>query len=201
MTSALPVDALEQAWLEAACDGDLEAFNALVLRYQTLVYNLAYRTLSDAEDAADATQETFLSAYRGLGSFRGGSFRSWLLRIAVNVCYDQLRRRQRRPADSLEALLEQVNADTLLPDPAAGPEPVTLTAETAAAIQDGLGRLPPDMRLVVVLCDVQGASYEEAAAILRVPVGTIKSRLSRGRAQLRDFLVLHGELPGGARRP
>jgi RNA polymerase sigma-70 factor (ECF subfamily) len=193
-------DAVEQARVQAACAGDLDAFNALVEQYQGLVYNLSYRTLSDPEDAADATQEAFFSAYRHIGSFRGGSFKSWLLRIAVNACYDQLRRRQRRPADSLEALLEQPGREQGLPDTAAGPEPVALTAETAAAIQDGLARLPTDMRLAVVLCDVQSASYEEAAQALDVPIGTVKSRLSRGRAQLRDFLARRGELPGGPRR-
>ena len=200
MSSVAHPDAVEQARVQAACAGDLGAFNALVEQYQGLVFNLAYRTLSDAEDAADATQEAFFSAYRHLGSFRGGSFKGWLLRIAVNACYDQLRRRQRRPTDSLEALLEQPGREQGLPDPAAGPEPVALTAETAAAIQDGLARLPTDMRLAVVLCDVQSASYEEAAQALDVPIGTVKSRLSRGRAQLRDFLARRGELPGAVRR-
>jgi len=194
-------DAVEQAWVSAACGGDVHAFNALVEHYQTLVYNLAYRTLSDPDDAADATQEAFFSAYRSIGSFRGGSFKSWLLRIAVNACYDLLRKRQRRPTDSLDALLAQPGGEPALPDPAAGPEPIALTAETAAVIQAGLARLPPDMRLAVVLCDVQSSSYEEAAQALDVPIGTVKSRLSRGRAQLREYLQRQGELPGRAQRP
>ncbi len=201
MSSVATPDALELAWVEAARGGDVESFNSLVLRYQGLVYNLAYRTLSDAEDAADASQEAFFSAYRALASFRGGSFKSWLLRIVVNACYDALRRRQRRPTDSLEALLEQPSGEQVLPDPSAGPEPIALSAETAAAIQDGLARLSPDNRLAVVLCDVQGSSYEEAATVLDVPIGTVKSRLSRGRAQLRDFLASRGELPGPSQRP
>jgi len=200
VSSVAHPDRVEQAWVGAACAGDLEAFNALVAHYQGLVYNLAYRTLSDEEDAADGTQEAFFSAYRALGSFRGGSFKSWLLRIAVNACYDILRRRQRRPSDSLEALLEASGGEQTVPDGTAGPEPLALTAETAAAIQSGLARLTSEMRLVVVLCDVQGSSYEEAAAVLDVPLGTIKSRLSRARSQLRDYLLGHGELPGAAQR-
>ena len=196
VTSVAHSDAAEQAWIDAARSGEHESFNALVLRYQGLVFNLAYRTLSDSEDAADATQEAFFSAYRALSSFRGGSFKSWLLRIAVNACFDALRRRQRRPADSLELLLDQPGGEQVIPDHAAGPEPLAMTAETAAVIQDGLARLTPDMRLVVTLCDVQGLPYEEAATILDVPIGTIKSRLSRGRTQLRDYLTTRGELPG-----
>jgi RNA polymerase sigma-70 factor (ECF subfamily) len=200
VTSGVFVDLSEQAWVDAASAGDVEAFNSLVLRYQGLVYNLAFRTLSDADDAADATQEAFFSAYRALASFRGGSFKSWLLRIAVNACYDVLRRRQRRPSDSLDAYLDQPGTERDVPDPAAGPEPIALTAETAAIIQEGLKRLSPDMRLAVVLCDVQGSSYEEAALALNIPVGTIKSRLSRARVQLRNFLAGRGELPGGSGR-
>ena len=163
---------------------------------------MAYRTLGSPEEAADATQEAFLSAFRALREYRGGSFKGWLLRIVVNACYDQLRRRQRHPTSSLEALAEKgESATTLPPDPRPGPELAILRGETADVIQQALGKLAADHRLAVVLCDVHGLSYEEAAAALEVAVGTLKSRLSRARAQLRDELAARGELPTTVRRP
>ena len=195
-----------EGWLRAARRGEIAAFNRLVEHYQRQVYNLCYRTLAHPEDAADATQEAFLLAYRGIASFRGApeGFRPWLLRIAVNACYDQLRRRKRRPGDSLDALAghadEEPGPAERLPDPAPGPEQQALTSETARRIQAALARLSPDQRLTVVLCDVQGLSYEEAAQVMAVELGTVKSRLSRARAQLRDLLLAAGELPSAARR-
>jgi RNA polymerase sigma-70 factor (ECF subfamily) len=99
LNAPLELNAAERAEVEAARRGDVAAFNQLVERYQRLAYNVAYRTLGQAEEAADATQEAFLSAFRALPGFRGGAFKAWLLRIVVNCCYDQLRRRQRQPAD------------------------------------------------------------------------------------------------------
>lgn len=185
--------------MEAARRGDVAAFNRLVDAYQSLAYNVAYRTLGQAETAADATQDAFLAAFRGIREFRGASFRAWLLRIVVNTCYDCLRRQRRRPADSLEALVEQEHAGEPL-DPSPGPERTALQRETAALIQRLLDELPAEQRLAVVLCDVQGLSYEEAAEALAVPLGTVKSRLARGRAQLRDALAARGELPSRPRR-
>lgn len=205
----MPADPDEtEAWIRAAQRGGIEAFNRLVEQHQRQVYNVCYRTLGNAEDAADATQEAFLGAYRGIGSFRGTTegFRPWLLRIAVNACYDQLRRRKRRLADSLEASSASRDVDEepgpadRLADPAPGPEQQALTSETARRIQAALARLSPDQRLTVVLCDVQGLSYEEAAQVMWVELGTVKSRLSRARAQLRDLLQAAGELPTAARR-
>ena len=155
---------MERAEVAAARRGDLAAFNRLVERYQRLAYNVAYRTLGQSEEAADATQEAFISAFRAMGGSRGDSFKAWLLRIVVNCCYDQLRRRQRQPTDSIEAIAEQHQYDPPLADRRPGPEPAALSRETAEAIQRALGTLPPDQRMVVVLCDVQGLSYEEAAS-------------------------------------
>src|SRR6202171_319009 len=193
--------------LRAAQRGDVAAFNVLVLAYQRQVFNVCYRTLSNADDAADATQDALLSAFRGLKTFRGPSsgLRGWLLRIGVNACYDQLRRRQRRPTDSLDALGvvesdQETSAAERLADPGPTPEERSLSAETARHIQEAIDRLPPDQRLTVVLCDVQGLSYDEAAQAMSVELGTVKSRLSRGRAQLRDLLAEKGELPGGSQR-
>jgi RNA polymerase sigma-70 factor (ECF subfamily) len=186
--------------VEAARRGDVAAFNTLVEHYQRLAYNVAFRTLGQPEEAADATQEAFFSAFRAIRGFRGDSFKHWLLRIVVNACYDQLRRRQRRPATSLDALAEDDETEVAPPDPAPGPEVAALGRETAETIQRALAALGPDQQLAVVLCDVQGLSYEEAADILEVAVGTVKSRLSRARAQLRDELTARGELPAASRR-
>jgi RNA polymerase sigma-70 factor (ECF subfamily) len=182
----------EQRWVRAAQNGDLEAFNHLVERYQTLAYNVAYRTLGHAEDAADATQDAFLSAFRAIGDFRGGSFRGWLLRIVVNACYDARRRGQRRPATSMDAIVEELGdapwADEREPDP----ESVVLTHEVREAIERALDRLPDDQRVALVLVDVQGLSYDEAAEAMECPIGTIRSRLARARVRVRDLLVESG---------
>ncbi|MGI9145890.1 MAG: RNA polymerase sigma factor [Chloroflexota bacterium] len=193
--------------LQAAQGGDVAAFNMLVLEYQRQMFNVCYRTLGNSEDAADATQDALLSAFRSLKTFHSDAsgLRSWLLRIAVNTCYDQLRRRQRRPVDSLDApSTADPDRDARLgdhvPDPSLGPEQRSLTSETARHIQAALEQLPADQRLTVVLCDVQGLSYQDAAHAMAVELGTVKSRLSRGRAQLRELLVAKGELPAGSQR-
>lgn len=200
------IDGPSELCIQQAQQGDLAAFNELVLYYQRRVYNVCFRTIGQADDAADATQEAFLHAYRAIGEFRGsvGGFQAWLLRIAVNACYDGLRRRKRRPASSLEALQESPDgelAPTFQPvDSGPGPEQRALTAETARQVQDGLDTLSADQRMVVVLCDVQGLNYEEAAGVLGIELGTVKSRLSRARAVLREYLSVRGELPAAARR-
>ena len=191
----------ERPSLEAARRGDVHAFNRLVERYERLAYNVALRTLGQPEEAADATQDAFLAAFRAIGSFRGEAFRPWLLRIVVNCCYDLLRKRRRQPAESLERLDQDDEAAILPPDPQPGPEQAAATGETGAAIQAALDRLPDEQRAVVVLCDVQGLSYEEVAEALELAVGTVKSRLSRARARLRDDLAARGELPSVRERP
>ena len=190
----------ESRALEAAQHGDTSAFNELVLMYQTSVYNVALRTLGHSEDAADATQETFLAAYRAMGEFRGGSFKAWLLRIAVNTCYDLLRRKQRRPSTSLDVIVDESGDQAGFADRRVGPERAALAAETVSVVEQGLLTLPDDQRIIVVLCDVQGLSYEEAADAEGVALGTVKSRLSRARARLRQYLVERGELPAELER-
>ena len=183
----------EQELIQASKKGDLDSFNQLVLSYQRQVYNFALRMINRPETAEDVTQETFLSAFKSIGSFKGGSFRAWLFRIASNACYDQMRRWQRKPSSSLEAL----QADLKMADPVdqgESPEERTLRRELAEVLREGLAELPDDQRAIVILSDIQGFSYEEIAAATRTPLGTVKSRLNRGRARLRDFLVDHGEL-------
>jgi RNA polymerase sigma factor (sigma-70 family) len=183
---------VEATWIAAAQSGNLASFNLLVESYQQLCYNVALRLVNSPETAADVTQDAFLSAYRHLEQFRGGSFRSWLLRIVTNASYDALRVRRRHEATSLEVLTESTSFD--VPDSSELPEDLTLRSELFEAIQAGLGQLPVDQRAVVVVCDVHGLSYDEAAAVLTTNVGTIKSRLSRGRGRLRDYLLAHPEL-------
>lgn len=172
--------------------GDLDAFNAIVERYQSHVYNLSARIMGNMASAEDATQETFISAYRAIRRYRGGSFRGWLLRIATNQCYDMLRAMKRRPADSLdEALLNPAFQVASGDD---SPEQLSIRGELAEQIQRAILTLPEEQRVVIVLIDVQGYSYEETAEAAGVSIGTIKSRLSRARARLRAHLKQHMEL-------
>jgi RNA polymerase sigma-70 factor (ECF subfamily) len=178
----------ETALLKQALRGDLEAFNGLIDLHQRAVYNLCLRMLGNVASAEDATQEAFLSAYRGIGTFRGSSFRPWLMRIAANACTDELRRRGRRPALSLDAPLPGTEEHIDVPDSAAGPEVEALRTEETERIQAALQRLPADQRLAVVLCDMQGFAYDEIATAMRCSVGTVKSRIARGREKLRREL-------------
>lgn len=183
--------------VEAGQRGDVEAFNQLVRLYEGRVYNLCYRMLGDADSAADVTQDTFISAYRSLQKFRGGVFRSWLLRIATNACYDTLRARKRRPTLSLDAAQDAEDDGPAfdLPDQGETPDEVALRRELAAAIQLGLAELPEEQRAVVILSDVQGLAYEEIAVVTNTNLGTVKSRLSRARARLREILRAGELLP------
>ena len=185
----------EKALIDAARRGDVSSFNRLVLSYQSMVYNLAYRILGDGDAAADATQDAFISAFKAIGKFRGGSFKAWLLRIVTNACYDQLRFKQRRPTTSLDALLVLESAPVQpLTDREELPEEYAVRQELNRAIQVGIGTLPPEQRIALVLSDVQGLSYREIAEATGVSLGTVKSRLSRARGKLRDFLLEQREL-------
>lgn len=186
----------EQALIRLARRGDLDAFNALVLRYQDSAYTVAFRIMGDEHSAADAAQEAFITAYRRLDTYRGGSFRAWLLRITTNQCYDELRRRQRRPAVSVEELGD----DPALPDDADTPEEVVQQRELQHAIQDCISGLNADQRIVLVLCDVEGLDYQAIAENVGAQVGTVKSRLSRARASVRDCLQSVRELLPAAYR-
>lgn len=185
----------EQRLIRAAQAGDLDSFNQIVRLYETRIYNLCYRMLGDADAAADATQDTFISAFRHLSNFRGGALKSWLLRIATNTCYDVLRTRKRRPSVSLDKEPDDEGNRLDLPDPGASLDELMLQQELSAAIQRGLAELPEDQRIVIILSDIQGLAYEEIAHITGVQLGTVKSRLSRARAKLRDILRAGELLP------
>ena len=172
--------------------GDLAPFNRLVERYRGQVFNLTARVLGDRAAAEDATQETFISAYQAIGRFRGGSFRAWLFRIATNQSYDYIRASRRRREDSLDQSMESPGFTPPASD--ASPEKEALRGELRAAIEHAILSLPPDQRTVLVLVDVQGFSYDEAAQAAGVSVGTVKSRMSRARARVRDLLSADMEL-------
>ena len=152
--------------------------------------------LGDSAAAEDATQDAFISAFKHLRDYRGGSFKAWLLRIVTNACYDQLRVKQRRPTASLDALLIDPDNPALGADRAASESPQEFAErqELGAAIQRGLATLPPDQRMTLVLVDIEGFDYEETATATGANLGTVKSRLSRGRTQLRNFLLNQQEL-------
>jgi RNA polymerase sigma-70 factor, ECF subfamily len=171
-------------------DGSSDAFEALVQRHSTRVYNLCLRILGDAEEAADASQDTFLAALRKLDTFRGeAAFTTWLHRVAVNACYDSLRRKRRRPLLQLapEEGDERPEPSVPAPDHAEG---VVLSVDVAKALM----QVPEEFRVVLVLADVQDLPYDEIATLLEIPVGTVKSRVFRGRAALgRALGVVRGE--------
>lgn len=186
----------EQRVIAAAQGGDVPAFNQLVRAYQSIVYHTAFRVLGDSEAASDAAQDAFISAFKHIRSFRGGSFKAWLLRIVTNSCYDQLRAKQRKPTASLESLL----LDPENPAPGLGeardesPQDHAERQELASMIEKGLQTMPVEQRVTVVLSDIQGFTYDEIADITGTNVGTVKSRLSRARAHMRSFLLAQEEL-------
>jgi RNA polymerase sigma-70 factor (ECF subfamily) len=181
----------EIALVQSAQNGDLDSFNTLILHYQDRVFNTALRILGDEDLAQDAAQEAFISAFRSISSFRGGSFKAWLLRTVTNACYDELRRQKRRPTTPLEPETndgEEMDSPRWLADPNMSPAEQSEADELEHAIQHCLDTLPTEFRTVVVLADVQGMDYSEVAIASKVPLGTIKSRLARARLRLRECL-------------
>ena len=172
-------------------EGDLDAFNQLVERYQSRVYRLAYRMVGPAS-ADDASQDALISAFKSIRSFRGGNFRSWLLRITANVCHDQLRSAKRKGGASLESMLEAGAWEPA--GPGRSPEEAASDAELNAAIMTAVAALPPNQRAVLVLIDIEGYSYEETAETVGASLGTVKSRLSRAREKVRGAFQASPEL-------
>ncbi|MGE5595819.1 MAG: RNA polymerase sigma factor [Hyphomicrobiales bacterium] len=184
-----------------AKDGSLDAFNRLVDRYQGAVYSLCFRLLGNREAAEDATQESFLSAYRALERFDGGNLRSWLLRIAANQSKDELRRRRRKDAvASLNEMFDREDAPVEVPDAGAGPDTLVMRAELGEDMEALLMELPLEQRQAIVLVDIYDFAYEEVARITGSSVGTIKSRIHRGRERLRNLVLSSPELSAAIRR-
>jgi RNA polymerase sigma factor (sigma-70 family) len=181
--------------IKEAQKGSLSAFNQLIMAHQGTAYNLAYRVIGNGDAAADACQDAFIKAYKAITQYQGGSFKGWLLRIVTNTCYDYIRYKSRRPATSLEDLVENPDDhSSKLVSEAERPEDHVLRLELNDVIQEGINQLPEDQRIVVVLSDIQGMAYQEIAEIINEPLGTVKSRLSRGRSRLRNYLVKQQEL-------
>ena len=192
----------EEKLIARSQHNDVEAFNLLIEQYQRIVYSTVLRLLGDPDVAADVTQDAFIAAFRAIRTYRGGaSFRAWLLRIGSNLACDHWRRVQRHPSTSLEALTNDDDnhayspLDTLaMVGPESNPEERMLTLELHDLIQHGLEQLPLEQRTAIILCDIQGLSYDEAAQAMETNLGTIRSRISRGRARLRTYLRAHKEL-------
>jgi RNA polymerase sigma-70 factor, ECF subfamily len=181
----------EEILVTRAANGDLDAFNQLVLRYQTLAYSHAYTLLGDRHSAEDATQEGFIKAFQAMNRFRGGSFRSWLLKIVTNSAYDLLRRSYRHPTQSLEPKDEngkELESSRWLVDPASSVQETVEQHELSRNIYKTLDELPEAFRSVLTLIDVNELDYTEAAEVLGVPIGTVKSRLARARMQMKNKL-------------
>lgn len=182
----------EEAVVSLAVGGDRSAFARLMEHYQSACYGLAWRLLGDPDQAADATQDAFIHAYDALRSYRGGIFRSWLMRITANASYDILRRAQRRPTTALPDA-EEGKAE--LPDMGAvNPFDEAQKSELYRFLEQALRVLPEDQRVAVVLCDVYGMDYGEVASMTDSPIGTVKSRIHRGRLRLREILTPQREL-------
>ena len=187
----------EEALISDAQNGSLDAFNTLILTYQDNVFNAALRIMGDEDLASDAAQEAFISAFKGIQAFRGGSFKGWLMRIVTNACYDELRRKKRRPTTPLEPETddgEEMDSPRWLADPNMTPDQVAEADELEHAIQHCLDNLPLDFKTVVVMADIQGLDYSEVASSVRVPLGTVKSRLARARLRLQECLQGFAEL-------
>ena len=182
----------EKRLIQRASDGDPEAFNRLMEAHERRMYAVALRMCANREDAQDCLQEAMLRVYRAIGNFKGeSSFSTWVYRITMNTCLDELRRRKNKQSTSLDNLLDEGWAPS---DDSSAPEKQAVRAETARTLRQTIQELPEDMRAAVVLRDIQGYSYEEIARILDINVGTIKSRISRGREKLREKLREKPEL-------
>jgi RNA polymerase sigma-70 factor (ECF subfamily) len=177
----------DQILIERAQAGSLDAFNDIVTCYQDHLFSLVARMVPDPDQANDAVQEAFFSAYRNLAGFRGGSVRSWLSRIAINAAMDQQRLRKRRPSQPYPELED----DTWQPPagPEADPERTALEGERSKVLQAALAAITPDQRHAIVMFDVEGFDYQEIADLTGVSLGTVKSRIHRGRLALRDRLA------------
>ena len=184
----------EQKLIDAAIAGDSIAFERLIEPLEGRIYAVALRMCGNREDAQDCMQESMIRIYRALSSFKGqSSFSTWIYRITMNTCLDELRRRKARRSTSLDTLLDSGWSPT---DETDTPERHAIQSEQRRTLERAIAELPEDMRAAVVLRDIQGLAYDEIASALNVNVGTVKSRISRGRERLREKLSAHPELFG-----
>lgn len=184
----------DELLLRRACKGDVQAFEELMQSHESRIYAIALRMMGNREDAQDCAQEAMVRIYRAMGSFKGQSaLATWIYRITMNTCLDELRRRKARKVTSLDSLVDNGWSPT---DTGDTPEEHGLRVEKQNALNRAIQSLPDDMRAAIILRDVKGYSYDEIASILDANVGTIKSRISRGREKLREILSKQSELFG-----
>ena len=186
------VQRYEDVLVEAAQRGDLSAFNTLLSAYQQPAYQVAYRILGDADSAADAVQDSLLKVYDRIHQFHGGSFRAWLLRVVTNTCYDKLRGERRRRTRQLDAAEILPENDVRLIDVRPTPHDHAESSELMRAMMTEIRKLPAEQQQVLLMCDLEGMAYHEAAHRTGANLGTVKSRLSRARAKMRDALTRSG---------
>lgn len=184
----------DELLLRRACKGDVQAFEELMQSHESRIYAIALRMMGNREDAQDCAQEAMVRIYRAMGSFKGQSaLATWICRITMNTCLDELRRRKARKVTSLDSLVDNGWSPT---DTGDTPEEHGLRVEKQNSLNQAIQSLPDDMRAAIILRDVKGYSYDEIASILDANVGTIKSRISRGREKLREILSKQSELFG-----
>jgi RNA polymerase sigma-70 factor (ECF subfamily) len=189
MMSHAVVRDLDAELVERHRVGDAQAFDEVYSRFEEMVYNLALRLSGSADEAADLTQEIFLRIFRHLGSFNGRSaLKTWVFRVALNHCRERLSRFRPATRPLAEEAGEEATGAVYLADPGRGPEDLAVAADERRRVARGLALLPPSFREAVVLRDLQGLSYQEIAEVLGVRVGTVRSRIARGREQLRNHL-------------
>ncbi len=187
----------EKILLEKAKTGDVEAYEELVKSHYTIVYNIALRMLSNTHDASDLAQEVFIKIFKSIKNFEGkSSFKTWIYRITINLCYDEYKKKKHISIVSYDEQIENKNDDYGIQtkNEIKTPEKSLLDSEIKGVLNDAINKLPKNLKIVVVLRDIQGFSYEEIAQILKCPQGTVKSRINRAREHLRKELSGKTEL-------
>ncbi len=191
------MDDFERALVIEAVSGDIQSFQKLIEIHQKKIFNLVYRMINNEEDAKDLTQDILVKAFKNIEKFRlDSSFSTWLYRIATNTCLDELRKRKKRFSE-IPLTVEDEETDKTIKEYAIdrnGPDSIYLKKERQRLISDEIKKLSPDYKQMIILRDIQGLSYEEISEICEVNIGTIKSRINRGRNQLRERLMKYKEL-------
>ncbi len=175
---------------------DMKAFEELMLRYEKIVYNLSYRMMQNYDDAKDITQDVFIKVYQNLDKFNGeSSFKTWIYRITTNTCLDELRKRKRKVTESLDENLdgEKGEISKQIPDNSPSPEESFLNTEKARIVKEALYSLQDDYKTIIILKDIKGLQYTEISEIMQISLGTVKSKLSRARKELRNILLKNKE--------
>jgi RNA polymerase sigma-70 factor, ECF subfamily len=187
----------EKLLLEKSKAGDIAAFEQLIECYQRKIYNIALRIVGNYDDANDLAQEVFIRIYKSIGNFKQqSSFSTWIYRITTNVCLDDIRKRKNRKVISLDEEIKlddgEMKRQIVSDDPL--PEDMAEKSEMRKIVNDAINRLSEEHRIVIVLRDIQGFSYEEIAQIVKCPEGTVKSRINRARQVLKNILQTKREL-------